>query len=69
MRSQLLNRKEYKYMFERLREKAGNLDEIICKIGEILQEKNSLVDLQPVYQVKTMVDSSIRTWGWRPQLF
>ena len=54
MRSQLLNRKEYKYMFERLREKAGNLDEIICKIGEILQEKNSLVDLQPVYQVKTI---------------
>ena len=41
-------------MFERLREKAGNLDEIICKIGEILQEKNSLVDLQPVYQVRTI---------------
>ena len=39
-------------MFERLREKAGYLDEIICKIGEILVESNELAEPQPVYQVK-----------------
>ena len=55
VKSQLINRKEYRYMFERLREKAGYLDEIICKIGETLLEKNVLADPQPVYQVSTKI--------------
>ena len=38
-------------MFERLREKAGYLDETICRIGDILLNKNSLADPQPVFQV------------------
>ena len=50
--SSTINRKDYRYMFERLREKAGYLDEIICKIGEILVESNELAEPQPVYQVK-----------------
>ena len=52
VKSQLMDRKEYRYMFERLREKAGYLDETICKISEILVNKNSLVDSQSVYQVR-----------------
>ena len=47
-------------MFERLREKAGHLDEIICKIGETLLEKNVLAEPQPVYQVTTQ--SMNTTW-------
>lgn len=34
----------YKYMFERLREKAGHLDEIICRLGEDLAAKHGLDD-------------------------
>ena len=33
---------EYRYMFERLRERAGHLDETICSIGDILTEKYKL---------------------------
>ena len=60
VKSPLINRKEYRYMFERLREKAGHLDEIICKIGETLLEKNVLAEPQPVYQVTTQ--SMNTTW-------
>ena len=51
VKSQVIDKKEYRYMFERLREKAGYLDETICRIGDILLNKNSLADPQPVYQV------------------
>jgi len=51
IQSPIINRKEYRYMFERLREKAGYLDEIICKIGEILLESNELSDPQSIHQV------------------
>ena len=51
IQSQRMNRKEYRYMFERLREKAGYLDEIICKIGDILLETNELSEAQSINQV------------------
>ena len=51
IQSAAINRKEYRYMFERLREKAGYLDEIICKIGDILLESNGLSDPQSIHQV------------------
>lgn len=51
IQSSTINRKEYRYMFERLREKAGYLDEIICKIGEIIVESNELSEPQSVHQV------------------
>jgi len=31
--------RDYRYMFERLRERAGHLDETICSVGDILTEK------------------------------
>lgn len=31
--------RDYRYMFERLRERAGHLDETICSIGDVLTEK------------------------------
>jgi len=34
--------RDYRYMFERLRERAGHLDETICSIGDILIEKHRL---------------------------
>ena len=34
--------KDYRFMFERLREKAGFIDETICRVGEILLQKHSL---------------------------
>ena len=40
-------------MFERLREKAGYLDEIICQIGEILVDANEISEPQTIQQVKT----------------
>ena len=39
-------------MFERLREKAGYLDEIICQIGEILVDANQISEPQTIQQVK-----------------
>ena len=53
--SPVIHRKEYRYMFERLREKAGYLDEIICKIGEVLIEENQLSEPQSIYQVKMTI--------------
>jgi hypothetical protein len=37
--SKKMTAKSYTYMFERLREKAGVLDEIICKISDVLVRK------------------------------
>ncbi len=34
--------KDYRFMFERLREKAGYLDEVICRIGDVLTSKHDL---------------------------
>lgn len=51
--SPCISRKEYRYMFERLREKAGYLDEIICQIGEILVDANQISEPQTIQQVKT----------------
>lgn len=34
--------KDYRFMFERLREKAGFLDETICRLGDVLQQKHEL---------------------------
>ena len=50
--SPCISRKEYRYMFERLREKAGYLDEIICQIGEILVDANQISEPQTIQQVK-----------------
>lgn len=33
---------DYRFMFERLREKAGYLDETICRIGDVLQTKHTV---------------------------
>ena len=49
--SSTINRKEYRYMFERLREKAGYLDEMICKIGDVLVDTNQLTEPQSINQV------------------
>lgn len=37
--------KDYRFMFERLREKAGFIDETICRLGDILAQKHSLEDV------------------------
>lgn len=51
-------KKSYRFMYESLGDKAGYLDEIICRIGDVLVEKNNLQEAVQDF-VQTLPDTFV----------